>query len=69
MNKDDPLNSCHNKAMFLLKFAGLTRVSYDSARPSSPVTTRPSWGQKSAWRLQKSHSVVSTVGRIKQQVM
>ncbi len=67
MNEDDPLNSCHNKAMFLLKFAGLTRVSYDSNRPSSPVTSRPSWGQKS-WRLQKSQSVVSTVGRIKQQV-
>ena len=67
MDEDEPLNSCHDKAMYLMKFAGLTRVSYDSTRPSSPITNRPSWGQK-AQRLQKAHSVVSTVGRIKQQV-
>lgn len=68
MDEDEPLTSCHNKAMFLLKFSGLTRVSYDSHRPSSPITSRPSWGQKSSWKLQKSQSVVSTVERIKQQV-
>lgn len=67
MDEDEPLNSCRDKAVFLLKFAGLTRVTYDSSRPSSPITSRPSWGQKSG-RLQKSQSVVSTVGRIKQQV-
>ena len=66
MNEDEPLVSCHEKAVYLLKFAGLSRVMEED-RPGSPVTRRPSWGQKS-WRWQRVGNVVSTVGRLKQQV-
>ena len=61
--------SCLDKAMYLMKFAGLSRVTWShDDRPDSPIAKRPSWGQKS-FRWQRVSSVVSTVSRIKQQVM
>ena len=70
INEDLPVITCHEKAVYLLKFAGLSRItaaSHGDVRPNSPIIRRPSWGQKS-WRWQKVSSVVSTVSRIKQQV-
>lgn len=69
LNEDEAVISCREKALYLLKFAGLSHVmSSNEERPSSPVIRRPSWGQKLSWRWQRVSSVVSTVSRIKQQV-
>jgi hypothetical protein len=69
INEDQPIMSCLDKAMYLMKFAGLSRVTWShDDRPDSPIAKRPSWGQKS-FRWQRVSSVVSTVSRIKQQVM
>lgn len=69
LDEDEPVTSCRNKALYLLKFAGLSRVMFgNDERPGSPVIRRPSWGQKSSWRWQRVSSVVSTVSKIKQQV-
>ena len=69
INEDESIMSCLEKSMYLLKFAGLSYVtSGNDDRPNSPLVRRPSWGQKS-WRWQRVSSVVSTVSRIKQQVV
>ena len=84
IDEDQPVNACREKAFYLLKFAGLSRVSSSSStslvsgggssgtladdRPGSPVIRRPSWGQKHSRRWQRVSSVVSTVSHIKQQV-
>ena len=63
-----PVTACHSKAVFLLKFAGLSRVKEENLeRPGSPVVQRPSWNQQSK-RWRKISAVVGTVGRFKHQV-
>ena len=60
------VNSCHNKASFLLKFSGLTKVPTSKEDLLSP-TSRPGWAQKSR-KWQKVSTAVSTVGVLKQSV-
>ncbi len=61
-----PVNSCHNKASFLLKFSGLTKVP-TSKEDILGSTSRPGWAQKSR-KWQKVSTAVSTVGVLKQSV-
>ena len=55
--------ACHKKALFLLKFSGLSRVK-DS---SSSSAMRPNWAKKGQ-KWQKVSNAVSTVGVLKQTV-
>jgi len=67
IDEDAPIHACHEKAIFLLKFSGLSKVARDEKQPPSSPTLRPSWVQKSK-RWQKVSTAVSTVGKLKQHV-
>ena len=50
VNEDTPIIACHEKALFLLKFSGLTKVTGAHMQQVSP-TSRSSWLRKSLqWR-------------------
>ena len=50
VNEDTPIIACHEKALFLLKFSGLTKVSGAHMQQVSP-SSRSSWLRKSLqWR-------------------
>lgn len=65
--------ACREKAVFLLKFAGLSRVTRDGGEEGldeadgSP-SPHPSWPRRSSRHWQKVSNAISTVGRLKQQV-
>ncbi len=57
------VNACYDKAMFLLKFSGLSRRKDSSLTSGS----RPSWAIKNS-KWQKVTTAVSTVGVLKKHV-
>ena len=65
--------ACYEKAVFLLKFAGLSRVTHDGGEEGKEeVNGSPaphsSWPGQSSSKWQKISNAISTVGRLKQQV-
>ena len=65
--------ACQEKAVFLLKFAGLSRVSQDEGEVGPDDTdgspaAHPGWLRRSSQHWQKVSNAISTVGRLKQQV-
>lgn len=66
--------ACHEKAVFLLKFAGLSRVAQDEVEEGldeadgNPALS-PSWPRRSSQHWQKVSNAISTVGKLKQQVV
>lgn len=66
--------TCHEKAVFLLKFAGLSRVAQEEGEEGldevdGNPTLSPSWPRRSSQHWQKVSNAISTVGRLKQQVL
>ncbi|XP_064406559.1 zinc finger ZZ-type and EF-hand domain-containing protein 1-like isoform X2 [Halichondria panicea] len=61
IDEDAPVTACFEKAMFLLKFSGLSRRK----NPLSTSGSRPQWARKSL-KWQKVTTAVSTVGVLKQ---
>lgn len=68
IDEDAPVKACHDKAVFLLKFSGLSRVPREEEwPPSSPVSSRPTWAKKNK-KWSKVSAAVNTVGVLKQRV-
>lgn len=60
--------------MFLLKFAGLSRVAQDEVEEGldeadGNPTLSPSWPRRSSQHWHKVSNAISTVGKLKQQVL
>jgi hypothetical protein len=70
INEDSPLIACHEKAVFLLKFAGLSRVAHDGGEEGKEeVNGGPAlWPRHPSSKWQKVSNAISTVGRLKQQL-
>ena len=61
------VESCQNKARYLLNFAGVSRAPTRKMTPEGSPRLRPSWATKGKnWN--KISTAVSTVGKLKQQV-
>ena len=65
------MTACHEKAVYLLKFAGLSRVAREEEEleeVDGSSTPRLTLSRHSSQHWQKLSNAISTVGKLKQQV-